>query len=523
MVKRLEIEFGGREENKWCRVKMGLFNPHKNHRDAIPVLILTIILIVILVIVILRWRKHRGVDERSDASNERNRGRRSVNRKAARSKDRRWDGAWNDLFNDSRDDDDFSRHLTATQFLGEEAEQLSELRAWIGKGSGSLSRPYYVKADRYSVNAASNSSTSSSTRRSSSSSTSASTVSPVCPSSQPQNCPQCKDGGLGARCTVDTDCACGLKCQGRECICPKPPPPTLHIQRTGTSITVTFSPVPGADYYNVFLFDANGVAHAIQLFTNQTVLTFPDLPPGSFHVFAFSGSNQCGSLQQFSQSDIIVLLPCVTDMDCPNPTASHCLLGTCVQCLTPVDCPQGQTCNLLNNTCVPTCNLSTDCLTPDTICTNGQCVCPTPVITGMTISNMTGASWPLPMQFTFQGTGFSAAGANFSFTWRGVGSNGQVAATGTVTNTFLPLDRFPTVPTPVFPGNITCASYPCCNQFNFGCTASGCTSNPAPNVVLEFVNVRVTNACGNTSAPTCWRFTSLCPGGPVTATTFTCP
>lgn len=479
---------------------MALFRPHKNHKDAIPLLIVVIVVIVLLVIVIIYIRKRRERNGRSRDS-------RSVDSRLSRGgerKDHRWNGEWKGIFDSrSRSSNDsgdrFSRHLAEAEFMGD------ELREWIGKGPGSLSRPYYVNADRYAVKSSSNS------------------MSAVCPSDQPQNCPKCKDGGLGARCNIDTDCACGLKCEGRECVCPKPAPPTLHIQKTGNSITVTFSPVPGADYYNIFLFDDFGVAHAIIMFTDQTVLTFPDLPMGSYHVFAFSGSDECGTLQQFSQSDIISIAPCSTNRDCVNPTSPICRLGDCVQCLTANDCPSGKTCNLSNNTCVPTCTLDTDCLTPDTVCSNGQCICPTPTITGMSIVNANSASWPSPMQFVFQGTGFSPSGATFSFDWRGVGSDGQIATSGSVSSTFLSLDRFPQSPYSVFPGNTTCNTYPCCNQFNFGCTASGCTSNPSPNVVLEFLNVVVTNGCGNASAPTCWRFTSLCPGGPITAVQFTCP
>jgi len=124
-------------------------------------------------------------------------------------------------------------------------------------------------------------------------------------SSSSESCHDCLAGGLDASCSSNDDCACGLKCQSKKCACPKPSPPQLRIQVSENGITVTWPPVADADYYDLYLVNQNGNVIAIQLFLNQTVHTFTDVPPGQYYVYAFSGSSKCGMVPQFSQTETI--------------------------------------------------------------------------------------------------------------------------------------------------------------------------------------------------------------------------
>lgn len=192
----------------------------------------------------------------------------------------------------------------------------------------------------------------------------------------PQNCtcdtcksnPTCKKGGLAYECDTNEDCACGLACQGGRCVCPKPPPPQLHIQSFASSITVTWSPVTGADYYDVYLFDSNAIAYGVHLFFTNTVITFSNLPPQTYYAIVFSGSNMCGSLQQFSQTGEIGIGGCEISADCPGQQI--CSNQTCVECVQNSNCPDGNVCE--NNICVPGCDVNADC-PPNQFCVNGTC------------------------------------------------------------------------------------------------------------------------------------------------------
>lgn len=393
------------------------------------------------------------------------------------------------------------------------------------------------------------------------------------------SCDECKDGGLGASCNSNSDCACGLKCQGKKCVCPKPPPPQIHIQMLGPSnLNVTWPPVAGADYYDVYLINSLGQIVSIQIFYTQTSIEFPSLDPGLYYVYIFSGSSKCGMSNQFTQSPPIQIGRCDSNSQCPSETP-FCTGGTCVQCLATPDCPNGLICR--GNLCIPECTQNSDCpqgdlclnqhcvvpqctvdaqcpqgqfcsgnncvngcvnslncpqgdtcvngtctapqctnnnqCTTDQVCVSGNCVCPTPTITGVTVT----ASWPNPLQFHFTTTGVTGVGS-FVIPWRATGSTGQTAVSGFLALFPLPGNLWPTAPSSNFPQNTNCTDQPCCSAFNFGCTQSGCGGNPAPNVQMDFLSVTVTNACGQTSTPTCWRFTSLCPGSSAVAIQQTC-
>lgn len=372
------------------------------------------------------------------------------------------------------------------------AGHFRELSEKVGKGSGALSKPYTLQPSMWVEGHHPHSSSSSSSSFSS-----------------PDV--ECKSGGIGTYCRENEDCACGLKCQGGTCTCPKPPPPNIRINTNTNAITVTWSPVAGADFYDIYLFNQSGVAYAIQLFFTGTVITFYNLPAGSYYVIVFSGSDQCGSLQQFTQSEMIQVGGCARNSDCPSNTPV-CNNGICTGCTTNADCPSGQHCSA--NQCTSTCASTADC-PQGYSCLNGGCqICPVPVVTGVTVTG----SWPNPIQFQFQVSGGDSSGNTITFSYDATGSLGATAVSGYLPPFLLANNLWPTVPTGDFPSNDLCTpNFPCCAYFNFGCPQSGCTSSPAPNVAIKFTNVIATNSCGQSSAPTCWTFSSLCPGSTATA------
>ena len=479
----------------------------------------------------------------------------------------------------------YLREVSSSEFANR-IPVFAEFKHLVGRGSGSIRNSHLLPGPKLMASKGHKKSESSSSD-SSSSSSSSSTISyhhhdrrhhekkkapspkkqekrgyspESCDHSPEEKCEKCKDGGLGANCRISNDCACGLACQGGECVCPKPPPPQLTVQLSNTNdLVVTWPPVPGADYYDLYLVNSLGNIVSIQLFFVGTVITFPNLPEGVYNVFAFSGSEQCGMLAQFSQSVGVSIGSCTTNTDCPL-NKPICDAGVCLQCVTNEDCggnlictnnqctspqctidsncPLGQYCtggnctagcvNALNcptgdlcqnGTCTHVQCLSvTDC-TAGQICSNNNCVCPTPAITGVTVSG----SWPSSIQFTFQVTG-ATGNDTFTVPWQALGSTGQVAVSG-YSSGLLSNGLYPDTPTVNFPDNnisSVCPDQPCCANFQFGCPQSGCGGSPTPNIVFKFVDVTVTNACGNTSTPTCWTFSSLCPGGPTAGVQVAC-
>jgi len=350
------------------------------------------------------------------------------------------------------------------------------------------------------------------------------------------SCENCGEGGIGTTCNKNTDCACGLACEGRVCVCSKPPPPpVVYIQVAGNSVTLTWNPVPGADYYNVYLFNQNFIAYGISIFYAQTVITFDNIPTGTYLGVVMSGSNNCGSLEQFTMSGLITVGICTLNSDCP--VGDICSNGACVtpQCLVDTNCPQGQYCS--GGNCVVGCTSGDNCPPGAPVCSNGACVgcsvasdCPTdnncignacscaiPVITGVTVSG----TWPNNLIFTFSVTGAETIAGSypvFTVPWQAYGSTGQLALSGYSST---PLTNGQYIIPPII--NNTCVDDPCCNLLNFGCTTSSCTGHSStPDVVFKFVGVTVTNSCGQTSVPTCWNFSSLCPGGPTSGTQVAC-
>jgi hypothetical protein len=191
-----------------------------------------------------------------------------------------------------------------------------------------------------------------------------------------------------------------------------------------------------------------------------------------------------------------------------------CSNGSCVVgCTNAANCPTGDICS--SGRCVG-CVTDSDCTAPAT-CQSNSCVCPTPVITGVTVS----ASWPSPLQFTFAVTNEGSSGS-FQIPWRALGSTGMVAVSGFLPTFPLPNNLWPSTPQPNFPDNNQCTGQPCCANFNFGCPQAGCGGTPAPNVEMQFTGVTVTNPCGATSVPTCFTFPSLCPGSSMTGTPNPC-
>lgn len=277
----------------------------------------------------------------------------------------------------------------------------------------------------------------------------------------------CIGQGIGQKCWDCEDCACGLACENRKCVCPKPPAPTVNLQAFGQNLMAMWTAVPGADYYNIILYNSNGVVQSTQQFFTGLMATFNNLPSGSYYIVAYSGSHNCGIRQAFSQTLPVVVGP--SPIPGPNP-------------------PPGE--------------------------------CPLPVITGVTLNG----TWPGPVQFTFNTTGAPDDGVNrprFNFSWRAFGGNNQQVVNQTNLTTTGSL--WPSVPASNFPTNNECAGLPCCAPFNFGCpspSTAGCA--PGSSVIFEILNLTVTNACGRTSVPTCWRVQSMCLTGPQQLAAFTC-
>ncbi len=278
----------------------------------------------------------------------------------------------------------------------------------------------------------------------------------------------CIGQGIGQKCWKCEDCACGLACENKKCVCPKPPAPTINLQAFGQNLMAMWTPVPGADFYNITLYNSNGTVQSSQQFFTGVMATFNNLPSGTYYITAYSGSHACGSRQTYSQTLPVVVGP--TPGPGPNPP------------------PNGET----------------------------------PVITGVTLNG----SWPGRVQLTFQTTGAPDDGINtprYSFSWRAFGGNNQQVVSGQVSPALsLPGARWPLTPVSNFPSNDQCAGQPCCAPFLFGCPAAGCTA-AGSGVSMELLNVTVTNASGRTSLPTCWRVTSMCLPGPQQLTPFQCP
>ena len=274
----------------------------------------------------------------------------------------------------------------------------------------------------------------------------------------------CIGQGIGQKCWDCDDCACGLACENKKCVCPRPPAPIVNLQSFGQNLMAMWTAVPGADYYNIMLHNANGSIQASQQFFNGVMATFNNLPSGTYYIVAYSGSHACGTRQTFSQTAPVTIGTIVSN---PNPPAN----------------------------------------------------CTLPVVTGVTLTG----TWPGPVQFNFQTTGAPDDGVNrptYTFSWRALGGNNQqVVNQSNLTTTG---SLWPSVPSSNFPTNTACVGQPCCAPFNFGCSAAGCTA-PNSTVIMEILNLTVTNSCGRTSVPTCWRVQSMCTPGPQQLTPFACP
>jgi hypothetical protein len=74
-------------------------------------------------------------------------------------------------------------------------------------------------------------------------------------------------------------------------------------------VTVTWSPVPGADYYNVYVFNQNMLGYGVYLFQTGTVLTTDSLPIGTYTAYAMAGNHDCGTSEQITTSNSVNIYP----------------------------------------------------------------------------------------------------------------------------------------------------------------------------------------------------------------------
>lgn len=189
---------------------------------------------------------------------------------------------------------------------------------------------------------------------------------------------------------------------------------------------------------------------------------------------------------------------CLNNTDCPTSTPV-CNVDTCVECLSNTDCPSATpVCN--GTTCVQ-CLAASDCL-PDANCVATVCVCPIPVVTGITI----GADWSTPSPWTFNVTGAGIGTARFTFGWKVYGTAGP---------TMPPVSGYSSGSVPLPNNQFLAQTVPqiwtCNNSLGYGCSNAGCSAGDT--VTFSIDHLVVVNGCGQSSASTCWVLANPCPGG----------
>lgn len=198
---------------------------------------------------------------------------------------------------------------------------------------------------------------------------------PTCPSPC-ADCPTCPRG-LGGSCTTSVDCVGGLTCVNELCTCVKPSPPLevnaiteISVDPPGTRLIISWTDVPGADYYNIFI---DGPSSHTFLFHQGNVLFTPVLAPGFYTITVFAGDNDCGTGSTSTSTTIVIPagnIPCDISADCPGdvPLCNQ-ETGFCVLCLSDDQC--------FGNT--PTCNVDAGVCVPSVCTSNQQCFGNTPV------------------------------------------------------------------------------------------------------------------------------------------------
>ena len=224
----------------------------------------------------------------------------------------------------------------------------------------------------------SSSSNSSSSKSSSSSSSSSSSNSSSSDSFVP--------GGLGDACLMTEDCSTGLACDNGHCLCPTPAAPVVTLTEEGIStVVVTWTAVPNADYYDVNLYKLTGVSEEAdpievrRFVRGRTTLIFENLSAGIYKAEVYSGNDRCGTSERAGLGIDTVTIGCEDNNQCVG-TTPFCQLGECIQCLSDVNCPLGNRC--ADGTCAPLrgqginqlCADQSNCSSGLT-CVDQQCIC----------------------------------------------------------------------------------------------------------------------------------------------------
>lgn len=147
-------------------------------------------------------------------------------------------------------------------------------------------------------------------------------------------------GGIGEPCTTDSTCAGGLTCENGVCACAQPAAPVLTLTVFNfDALTVSWLPVPTADYYSLYLYRVTGTpprnvpVENVQFLRSTTnSFTFGGLIPGVYFVEAFAGSDECGSSSTSGSESQQVTIDCVNDTQCE--TGQRCADNACA----PGDC-----------------------------------------------------------------------------------------------------------------------------------------------------------------------------------------
>ena len=212
------------------------------------------------------------------------------------------------------------------------------------------------------------------------------------------------------------------------------------------------------------------------------------------------------------------------------PLETFCSNGTCTPgCHVNANCPAPiQTCNTTTKTCVE-CFANTDCPQNQT-CTNNICTCHVLNVAGITTSNNN--KWPNTSDWVFNIPN-SNSSTLISFSWQALGTNGSqvsIIDEGSSSSSSsedeeecgAPISGF--LPPTNLPSNTFSASqinelWQCQDADLYGCSAQ-CLANSS--VTFLITDLVITNACGQTSDPTCWRLKDVCSGN-TTFTQITCP
>jgi type II secretory pathway pseudopilin PulG len=310
-----------------------------------------------------------------------------------------------------------------------------------------------------------------------------------------------------------------------EYACPQISPPviTVSYDTTTMELDISWTNTGAEDYTIEVIGQTNSTDIKIQNYSSNQI--YVPVPVGNYNIFVTPVTGDCfgttgksvfitpcfpscAGVTPFCNGTTCV--ECLTNSNCSSsPSTPFCNNGTCAECLTNNDCPiSAPFCNL--GTCVE-CTTNSECL-PGATCVGTTCVCPIPVVTGITIS----APWPNDSPWTFNITGAPSTGNTFTFGWKVYGTAGPTMppVSGYAPDVLLPNNQFDA-------GAESPAVDSCNDSVGYGCSNAGCSTGDT--VTFDINELVVTNPCGQSSISTCWILVNPCAGGNLNFTQITCP